>query len=500
MRRSMLRCACVLSTGLVWPLVAGAQPVADVIFTNIDGHPSAAVPGVPGEQFRAPLAPFLSLYGSPSGSRWIFKAFSDNPDSNANDVIVAGSDLVGVAVAKEGQPAPLAGLTYGFFDSDCGINEAGQYAFGNRLAGGLPATDEIIFAFDGVGFVVAAQEGDPAPNLVDPAGAGNELYGNSLNSTHILADGTVTFRADLIQNVDTNFRSALYQGAVVLAQEGTNAVSGESYDSFSGTGASALHSAALGDHWIVEADILPGVGAVEAVVVDGTVEFQDGDVLAGMPSAVDAIFGVFMGGGGAWLARGDNADNSQWVVLNGGVVAASGDPTTPGATENFVTFLALSANGAGDYVVAATTDGAADADQVVVLNGETVVVSEGDPVDLDGNGLADDDVFIAAFDADDLILTDDLNDDLVDDRKIYFFGDIRDGAGTALGDALLRVGMAALPCPADLNGDRDVNAADLALLLGAWGPCAGCAADISGDDQVNAADLALLLGAWGPCP
>jgi hypothetical protein len=46
------------------------------------------------------------------------------------------------------------------------------------------------------------------------------------------------------------------------------------------------------------------------------------------------------------------------------------------------------------------------------------------------------------------------------------------------------------------NGDCSVNAADLAVLLGAWGPCVGCAADLDGDGQVNAADLAILLGDW----
>ena len=52
---------------------------------------------------------------------------------------------------------------------------------------------------------------------------------------------------------------------------------------------------------------------------------------------------------------------------------------------------------------------------------------------------------------------------------------------------------------ADLNGDGNVNAADLAMLLGSWGPCAGCPADFNGDDQVDAFDLAQLLGHWGPC-
>lgn len=48
----------------------------------------------------------------------------------------------------------------------------------------------------------------------------------------------------------------------------------------------------------------------------------------------------------------------------------------------------------------------------------------------------------------------------------------------------------------DLNGDGAVNAADLGLLLAAWGACAECAGDLNGDGSVNAADLGLLLVAW----
>ncbi|MFO0827302.1 MAG: PQQ-dependent sugar dehydrogenase [Phycisphaerales bacterium] len=55
------------------------------------------------------------------------------------------------------------------------------------------------------------------------------------------------------------------------------------------------------------------------------------------------------------------------------------------------------------------------------------------------------------------------------------------------------------PCPSDLNGDSTVDAADLAVLLGAWGATGG-AADLNADGKVDAADLAVLLGAWGACP
>ncbi len=73
----------------------------------------------------------------------------------------------------------------------------------------------------------------------------------------------------------------------------------------------------------------------------------------------------------------------------------------------------------------------------------------------------------------------------------------------------------ATPCPADMVNsvtfqpppDGVVNAADLAFLLGAWGPNPGSPADIVDastfqpppDGVVNAADLAYLLGSWGTC-
>ncbi|MCH8968940.1 MAG: hypothetical protein IIA66_07475, partial [Planctomycetes bacterium] len=58
-------------------------------------------------------------------------------------------------------------------------------------------------------------------------------------------------------------------------------------------------------------------------------------------------------------------------------------------------------------------------------------------------------------------------------------------------------------CPSDLDSDGSVASADLALLLGSWGPCADrddCPADLDDDGQVGSFDLAILLGAWAPCP
>ncbi|RLS62519.1 MAG: hypothetical protein DWH96_08635 [Planctomycetota bacterium] len=59
----------------------------------------------------------------------------------------------------------------------------------------------------------------------------------------------------------------------------------------------------------------------------------------------------------------------------------------------------------------------------------------------------------------------------------------------------LRATVNASANPADLNGDGEVNGADLAILLNAWGTTGP--GDIDQSGIVDAADIALLLGAWG---
>ncbi len=59
------------------------------------------------------------------------------------------------------------------------------------------------------------------------------------------------------------------------------------------------------------------------------------------------------------------------------------------------------------------------------------------------------------------------------------------------------------PCPADQNGDGQVNTADLTILLGAFGQTVspGAPGDINASGAVNTADLTLLLGMFGQhCP
>ncbi|MDY7110519.1 MAG: S8 family serine peptidase [Planctomycetota bacterium] len=52
-------------------------------------------------------------------------------------------------------------------------------------------------------------------------------------------------------------------------------------------------------------------------------------------------------------------------------------------------------------------------------------------------------------------------------------------------------------CPADFDGDGDVDTADLLFLLQNWGTSGG---DTDGDGDTDTADLLYLLSAWGDCP
>jgi len=59
-----------------------------------------------------------------------------------------------------------------------------------------------------------------------------------------------------------------------------------------------------------------------------------------------------------------------------------------------------------------------------------------------------------------------------------------------------------VPCLGDLDGDHEVNSADVGGMLAQFGDCVAfpCVADLNGDNVVNSEDLGALLGNFGTCP
>ncbi|MFM1868655.1 MAG: hypothetical protein RL591_2063 [Planctomycetota bacterium] len=91
------------------------------------------------------------------------------------------------------------------------------------------------------------------------------------------------------------------------------------------------------------------------------------------------------------------------------------------------------------------------------------------------------------------------SDGIVDFGQIHA-GELDDANGNNIPDCC-EAGVACA-CSADITGNGNVDAADLAAVLSAWGgaPSGKENADINGDGSIDAADLAGVLSAWGPCP
>jgi hypothetical protein len=377
-----------------------------------------------------------------------------------------------------------------------GINNLGQYAFATNTDG--PSDfDEYIVLWDGTDFLAAAQEGDAVP------GFPNDFYGFSLDSALITLDGDAGFRAPSTSgDLPSDQDDFVIVGDTIVAQTGVsipgNQAGGatESWDTFD---SNDFYASGTGGSTLILGDLTGDTGGDDVVVVDGDVVLQEGSVIdgSGFVSPVGAFVEALMMSNGDWFARGDNADDQDWVVYNGGVVAASGEPIVPGSDELFsdavfsATFFTMFSNNNGDYIVAGTTDAAdPDFDAVLVLNGTEVVARQGDPVAFPSNGGQQ--AFIDIFNNDDGFLTDDM--------MLYFTATLRDADGTQIGQAFLRKDLSGGDCPADFDGDGDVDVDDLLTLLANWGDAEPEGGDVDGDGDVDVDDLLALLSDWGACP
>jgi len=132
---------------------------------------------------------------------------------------------------------------------------------------------------------------------------------------------------------------------------------------------------------------------------------------------------------------------------------------------------------------------------VWMLNGSTEVLREGRQLDIDNDGTLDD-AFVSM--RGDTASPEGLGGFLTDAGELYTNVQLVDGTGTEIGQAFLRLTMAA-DCPGDLDGSGDVGTTDLLQLLAAWGPCDDCDEDLDGSGEVGTTDLLELLAAWGPC-
>lgn len=487
------------AAGIAASAFAGAAPHR-VLHTTLEGHPTAVVPGRVGIQFRN----FWRPYVSPGGATWVMRANYAFFDSGSM-LIVGEADGKASALLVQDDLAPWVppgAELISTIDEQMGVNNAGQIAFSSNTNGGPNETDEYVIRLNSIGATwdIVAQEGQAI------AAVPGATYGVILDETHILSDGTVCLRSINSPGLPSDEDTLLLRGATLVAREGVTVPSGQilgavqPWDNFDFHGYSHdQHGAA---HMII-GDLEGDSNGDNVVTANGVTRIQEGAVIQPLPSPTVSTPGGFADGSmapnGDWYARGSNSGGVDWVVRNGAVLTTTDRtifPSAPAGSEswddsvpNTTTFFCNTGNFLGDYVIGGYTNNANAAQNAVVqLNQSEILLRRGDMLDLNGNGMADDDLFIADFEVDKAALT--------AGRRLLIVVRAQNAAGTLdeQTKALLLIGETV--CPADLDGDGMIGAGDLAILLGAWGTTA---ADLTGDGNTNAADLALLLGAWGEC-
>ena len=422
----------------------GAPFPTRVVFTNIVGQPTADVPGLPGAHFQPGTGSthFDRVFGSKEG-QWILSALTDRPTTQ--DEIILVNETFKIA---EGDVAPWAPAeTVGLIDTRLFINDAGEWVFATNSS--ATVADEYVVKVVGTTYTAAAREGDPVPGIT------GATWGATLETPVIASTGTVGFSSDTLLGVPTTEDEVLVLGPTILGREGitvpTGQLGAEFWENFD---LDDYWISADGAHWLAQGDLTGATATDGVVVVDGGVVVQEGVVLpgSGFPEPVDltGIVGVHMDAAGNWLVRGNNDLTEQdWVYRNGAVVAQRGGPIHAGATElwsdtEFADCFFLNVgNSRGDFVIGGVSDGPTATNGLLVLNATRVIVREGDPVDLNGNGLPDDDAFFNTFGNDDAHLT--------RTGLLYIVATMRNGAGTVLGQGVFEIDVSEY-VPVELSG------------------------------------------------
>lgn len=457
-RRRSWKASGSVAAVLLFASVAHGQTV-QVIYSNLAGF-NNSVPGIgrvfnPGTLSSSAFdRPFLS----PDGSRWIIGAIADDATDD-KEVLIVGSGITGTGaavVAEEDTNTPFdATIQWSSFRTRMGINNSGQYVFSADTTAAT-TVDDMIVRFDGTNQSPVVREGSPSP-------IAGQNYGSTNDSAHILNDGTVRHRSVL---TPTTTRQIIATGGSVLGETdltvpGNQLVGpNQSVDNFT---ADRFTSSADGTAHIWRGDLNGPTTTDDIIVVNGNVVVQEGANLPGGVLAGTNV-GIISGDAGSqqmtptgnhWLARFAMADGTgstatDVVLMDGNLLARTDAPIFTGSALNWddtnftTTFFVNIANDNGDALVGGLVNSGdvnQDAFLVYFPNGGTpyVLLREGDAVDLNNNGINDDNAFLDIFGNDDMVLT--------NDGRLYFIASIQDGANTSIGNAFLVLQIAPIPEP-----------------------------------------------------
>lgn len=490
--------------------------------STVPGSGSSLLPGA--DPPVRPTSPLGRPWASGSGRRWVMRVATDAA-ADQRDFILAGGPGGLRVVAQQGvtllpiEPGPsfwFGPRTAALLDPMAGIDDQGRVVFSGSDGRFDNIDDQFVMRADSAGTIAAVwQEGvTPVPGMgpevyFGDGGGGGGGTGEGADAVRatVAEDGSAVFIASFSgPGIGAASNSALFaaDGQVMLARQRVSVPAGAR------TGAGVATSAALTKIEAFRADasgrsaliagrldlstVEPGTSGVDQALVAigdlvpsaGLVVVQENLPLAFAPArpltedrrpwdlfAIDPA--------GHWLGAGRWRDGSAWAARQGTLLTTSGLPIMPGqggATPERWTldparptqrtpFDAMAGNTVGDFVILGTTDHPDPQRRVVVvLNDRTILARANDPVDLDANGLLDDDAFLAGVVPDTAVLG---------DEELRFVATLRTRAAALgcsptepfLGEALVRINIPRA-CPPDFDRDGVLSQEDLSGFLTAF--------------------------------
>lgn len=475
------------------PAIPPATADAVAIFSTLPG--SNAVPGMPGVSF-SDVVDMNRPARSAKGNFWVLSVDTDIADGTMDRVMLRGSGTTFSVVAQEGVTLPPNASPIGTFDALMDVNDSGDFVFSATVD---PSTDGIVKSIGGVLSVPARTNTVVAP-------IPGALFGTTLHSPTIQNNGTVSFYATLTGVPTTNDSALLTgDGSAVVAQEGVTVPAGQAgggtqpfatFDSGTGVGTGFFMSAS-GATYSTTGTLTGATTSDRVHVVNGSVVAQEGSTLpnSSFTSLVTTVLMNNADPNGAVIAYGSNADGQDWVATPTGVVAVRDQEVYPGAGINWAEagfgqtfFIALTGPRGRTVVGGLTSASDTNANAWLVYNGRRAVLRENDPIDLNNNGVFDDDSYAHIF-------RDDMGF-ISCDGWLYVNVRTRNGSGlctgtpTEVGQAFVRVRAF---CPSDWNDDGGVNSQDFFDYITAFFAGDG---DINCDGQTNSQDFFDFLSAF----
>ncbi len=527
---SLVGCTAALSIG------SAAFAQVKVVYSNVATHPSSVIPNSGGLLFdNGTQTQFDRPHVSPDGNHYLIVAsFDVGASETDNEVIVTGtiSPFTGSLVVQEGTPLPFENTAnFGtFIRTFASINNDGSFAFSCDTTAATTA-DEMIVRFNALTntWDAPAREGSPHP--FTSSGIPSSNWGSVNSDANILADGSIAGRASTFTGTGGATKQVIYINSTILGETDVTTPVGQlvapdqTLDTWTTT--DRFRTSADASHWIAFGDLNGPTTTDAFVMVDGSIVAQEGAQLPGTSGLAnvstisgDAGSNLISHNGNHWIFRTALADGSgntatDVVLKNGTVVAQTDTPITNqvGETELFddapfaTTFFLNPINNNGDYVVGGTTNNAdANTNAVLVLNGTRVLVREGDYVDMNDNGVDDDNTYVSVFNNDDCFLTND---------RLYFQADLRDSAGVALNaQAFLSISLTTVTAPIcndiDFNNDGSLfDPQDIDAFLSVYSE-GGCIPDTATCDDIDFnndsslfdpcdIDSFLIVFSEGPC-